>query len=160
VLRRFSSEYQVAPPSEESLESSFAREVADLKEATEALQRWEGEGGSPTDLFGVVEDLNRRAVAATPNLRARASWPGWTSGLNGRLTPPPRVPSAPPEVADLTDPRCRGYGFYLVKVPSAQYSQIIRASHATASRLARSRTQYGSPSELYFLEEIETPALD
>src|SRR5690606_22266578 len=141
------------------VETSSPHDVTSLKEALDELQRWEGEGGSPGDPFGVVEDLYRRAMAATLARHERATWPGWASGPNMRLTPPPRVLGVSREVEDMTNPYFRGHGFYLIKVPSVQYSQVIRASHVTASRVARSRTQYG-PSELHFLGEIETPALD
>ncbi len=53
----------------------------------------------------------------------------------------------------------RTYGAYLVKVPAVRLSQVIRASHPTATRIARSRTQYGE-AVLSFLGPIETPALD
>jgi hypothetical protein len=58
---------------------------------------------------------------------------------------------------DLTKPAERTYGHYLIRV--AGRGQVIRASHPTASRVARSRTQYGQ-AELSFLGAIETPALD
>ena len=70
-----------------------------------------------------------------------------------------RVRSEHVDFADLTDPHERVFGFYLIKVPAWDYGQLIRASHATAARLARSRTQYGD-AELHFLEVIDTPALD
>jgi len=70
-----------------------------------------------------------------------------------------RVRSEHVDFADLTDPHERAFGFYLIKVPAWDYGQLIRASHATAARLARSRTQYGD-AELHFLEVIDTPALD
>jgi hypothetical protein len=60
---------------------------------------------------------------------------------------------------DLTRPAERAYGFYLIKVAVAGQSRVIRASHPTAKRLARRRTQYGD-AELSFLGAIDTPALD
>jgi hypothetical protein len=60
---------------------------------------------------------------------------------------------------DHTRPSDRAFGLYLITVPAWEYSQVIRASHPTASRVARSRTQYGD-AELHFLGAIETPALD
>jgi hypothetical protein len=60
---------------------------------------------------------------------------------------------------DLTIPAERTFGYYLITVPTAGRAQMIRASHPTASRIARSRTQYGE-AELSFVEAIETPALD
>jgi hypothetical protein len=160
VLRRFSVENQSQDQPEERYETPSGDERARLKEALEALQRWDGEGGAPDDRFGVVDELYRRIMAESPRLHERASWPGWTSGSEGKLTPPPRVHNTEGRIHDLTEPGFPGYGFYLIKVPSVQYTQLIRASHATASRLAQSRTQYGSPSELHFLGAIETPALD
>lgn len=160
MLRRFGVEYQSQDGSEERSETPPGDEKARLKEALEALQRWEGEGGAPDDPFGVVDALYRRVMAASPAHHERASWPGWTSGPEGKLTPPPRVHNIDGRIDDQTDPGFRGYGFYLIKVPAVQYTQLVRASHATASRLAQSRTQYGSPSELHFLGAIETPALD
>jgi hypothetical protein len=62
-------------------------------------------------------------------------------------------------VEDLTIPAERTFGYYLITVAVANCAQVIRASHSTASRLARSRTQYGN-AELSLLEAIETPALD
>lgn len=75
------------------------------------------------------------------------------------MMPPKRVRSHYVDFFDGTDPRERGYGFYLIKVPAWDYNQLVRASHATAARIARSRTQYGD-AELHFLEAIDTPALD
>jgi hypothetical protein len=60
---------------------------------------------------------------------------------------------------DWTLPDQRTFGFYEVKVIGTAFAQVIRASHRTAARLARSRTQYGD-ARLYFLEPIDTPALD
>jgi hypothetical protein len=60
---------------------------------------------------------------------------------------------------DMTLPEERTFGFYEVKVAGTTFAQVIRASHPTASRVARSRTQYGD-AQLYFLEPIDTPALD
>jgi hypothetical protein len=60
---------------------------------------------------------------------------------------------------DVTRPDQRTFGFYEVKVLGTSFSQVIRASHPTACRLARSRTQYGQ-AELSFLEPIDTPAID
>jgi hypothetical protein len=51
------------------------------------------------------------------------------------------------------------FGYYLITLASDDWSQVIRASHATAKRIARSRTQYGD-AQLSFLEAIDTPALD
>jgi hypothetical protein len=163
VLRRFRSKRQATHTSGPLRHHAHSDEVEDVKQAIEALQRWEGEGGSAADPFRVADHLGRRADAAAMAValarRARASWPGWTSGPKGKLTPPRRVSRSSRDVHDLTDPGVRAYGYYLIKVPSTQYSQLMRASHATAARVARSRTQYG-PSELHFLEAIETPALD
>jgi hypothetical protein len=140
-----------------------SEELNELAEAKESLKRWEGEGGSPHDTFGVVEDLERRQEAIATKLelsrRGRATWPGWISGPDGRLTPPPRVRNDHVSFDDYTDTAGQSYGYYLITVPSWDYSQVLRASHATAARVARSRTQYGD-SELHFLGAIETPALD
>jgi hypothetical protein len=144
-----------------------SRRINELKEEEEALQRWEGEGGSPCDSFGVLDRIQaqlepRREDHLAPIASAstrRASWPGWTGGPYGRLTPPPRVHRDAVGLKDLSNPADRGFGFYLIQVPAWDYSQLIRASHATAARVARSRTQYGD-TELRFLESIDTPALD
>ncbi|HLF78050.1 MAG TPA: hypothetical protein VJB57_11245 [Dehalococcoidia bacterium] len=72
---------------------------------------------------------------------------------------PPRMRRDYVAFEDLTRPGARTYGFYLVYVSNSDYSQLIRASHPTAARIARSRTQYGE-AELSFLDPIETPALD
>jgi hypothetical protein len=143
--------------------SVTARELREIKEASRSLERWEGEGGSPHDRFGVVDELSRRqeAIASAVELsrRARATWPGWLSGPDGRLTPPPRVRQDYVPFQDKTGPGVKEFGYYLIRVPAWDYSQILRASHSTASRVARSRTQYGD-AELHFLGVIETPALD
>ena len=60
---------------------------------------------------------------------------------------------------DLTRPEERAFGAYLVAVAEVHLSQVIRASHSTAKRIARSRTRYGE-AELSFLGAIDTPALD
>jgi hypothetical protein len=60
---------------------------------------------------------------------------------------------------DLTRPEERSFGFYLIRLAGARFGQIIRASHPTAKRIARSRTRYGE-AELSFLGAIDTPALD
>lgn len=60
---------------------------------------------------------------------------------------------------DLTAPSERTFGFYLIAVAAPGRTQVIRASHPTASRLARRRTQYGE-AKLSFLDAIDTPALD
>jgi hypothetical protein len=65
---------------------------------------------------------------------------------------------SPGAFEDLTWPAERTFGFYLIKVDSSDRSQVVRAAHPTAKRLARSRTQYGG-TELSFLGAIDTPAL-
>jgi hypothetical protein len=60
---------------------------------------------------------------------------------------------------DWTIPADRTFGYYLITVNGWEHAQVIRASHPTAARIARSRTQYGE-AELSFLEAIDTPALD
>jgi hypothetical protein len=60
---------------------------------------------------------------------------------------------------DLTLPEERTFGFYRIEVAEIGLNQVVRASHRTAGRIARSRTQYGQ-AELSFLDAIETPALD
>ena len=60
---------------------------------------------------------------------------------------------------DRTRPDERAHGLYLVTVSGTDFAKMIRASCPTASKIARSRTQYGD-AELSFLEAVETPALD
>jgi len=76
-----------------------------------------------------------------------------------RNNPPPKVRQHYIAFEDLTRLSELPFGFYLIRVPAWEYSQVIRASHPTAPRIARSRTQYGE-AELSFLGPINTPALD
>jgi hypothetical protein len=141
--------------------------IDELEAEEEALCRWEGEGGSSCDSFGVFDRIQAQLQPwrkttigpVAPASMQRASWPGWTAGPYGRLTPPPRAQRDVVEFKDFSNPTDRGFGFYLIQVPAWSYSQLIRASHATAARVARSRMQYGD-TELRFLELIDTPALD
>jgi hypothetical protein len=143
--------------------SHASLQLEEIKQAETSLQRWEGEGGSAEDAFRVVDALERRKQAieraVEQNRRTRADWPGWLSGPNESLVPPPRVRQNYVAFTDRTDPAVRAYGYYLITVPEWDYSQLLRASHATAARVARSRTQYGE-AELHFLGAIDTPALD
>ena len=142
--------------------------LKDLIEEEAALQRWTGEGGSPQDPFGRMDRIQAqlegyREGSQRPNNlqyadRGLATWPGWNAA-DGRKVQPPRVRQGYIAFEDHTRPNERSFGFYLVKVPAWAYGQLIRASHPTAARIARSRTQYGE-SELHFLRPIDTPALD
>jgi hypothetical protein len=60
---------------------------------------------------------------------------------------------------DNTQPEERTFGFYEVQVPSAAIALVFRVSHPTACKLARGRTRYGD-TELFFLEPIDTPAIN
>jgi len=60
---------------------------------------------------------------------------------------------------DLTRPSERTFGVYEVRIIDSGFTQLIRASHPTAARIARSRTLFGD-SELSFVDAIDTPALD
>jgi hypothetical protein len=142
--------------------------LRELIEEEAALHRWTGEGGSPQDPFGRMARIQaqlegyRQRSQRPKNLqhaeRGLATWPGFHAA-NGRKVQPPRVRQHYIAFEDHTRPHERGFGFYIVKVPAWDYGQMIRASHPTAARLARSRTQYGE-SELHFLRAIDTPALD
>ena len=76
-----------------------------------------------------------------------------------RIWPSERVRGAYVAFEDLTRPEERTFGFDLIGLAGTSFGQVIRASHPTAKRLARSRTQYGE-AQLFFLEAINTPALD
>ena len=140
----------------------------ELIEDEAALQRWTGEGGSACDKFGVVARIQaqlerhregRQALEQRQSeYQALATWPGW-KGYDGRKAQPPKVRQDYIAFEDHTRPDERTFGFYLIRVPALGYGQLARASHPTAARIARSRTQYGE-SELHFLKPIDTPALD
>ncbi len=142
--------------------------LRELIESEAALQRWEGEGGSPHDPFGLGERIqakleryregNEGSNESECAERGLPTWPGWNA-TDERKVQPPRVRRHYTAFEDHTSPGERTFGFYVIKVPAWDYGQVVRASHPTAARLARSRTQYGE-AELHFLRPIDTPALD
>ena len=121
--------------------SSTERE---LLEERNALERWTAEGGSSRDPFDALAKIEARLERQEER---RRTWPY------------ERVRKDFVAFEDLTRPEDRTFGFYLISLAGAKFGQVIRASHPTAKRLARSRTQYGE-AQLCFLEAINTPALD
>ncbi|MPZ50556.1 MAG: hypothetical protein GEU75_14880 [Dehalococcoidia bacterium] len=130
----------MTPPTIRS-RSSTERE---LLEERNALERWTAEGGSARDPFDALARIEARLQRQEER---RRTWPY------------ERVRRGFVAFEDLTRPEERTFGFYLISLAGAKFGQVICASHPTAKRLARSRTQYGEV-QLSFLEPVTTPALD
>jgi hypothetical protein len=119
--------------------------LAALTEERNALERWVGEGGAPTDPYRSLARIETRLKHFAQRGRI-----GLVSSA-----PLPRASA----FEDETTPGERTFGHYLINVTGTSHSQVIRASHSTAKRLARSRTQFGR-ARLSLLDVIDTPALD
>ena len=118
----------------------------ELLEERNALDRWSAEGGSAGDPFGALARIEARLGRQHERLQ-RGIWPS------------ERVRRSFVAFEDLTRPEERTFGVYLIRLVGTGFGQVICASHPTAKRLARSRTQYGE-AQLSLLEAINTPALD
>ena len=134
------------PQCEAGSEMTTTQLRRDLLEERDALVRWAGEGGAPADPYNTLPRIEARLERLAPSV---LSAPAQSARTRRPLT----------AFEDLTRPAERSFGFYLIEVVGANGSQVLRASHPTARRVARRRTQYGETS-LSFLEPIDTPALD